>query len=224
MSVDGALSSVEKKAIKEYEHWSNVQSRDAVLKIAVFALIVLEIATVAALAFVSVRLSKQQPYIVRIGSHGEADLVRMGTQEYKPQAEEVRYFLSLFTRDFYERRRAVVRDHYLQAMWFLAAGPREIVFKEDRESNWLPKFEASADEEIDVTVNNVIPDQLTTSPYQARVEYTKQYIPNGGVPGRKERWTMIVKFELNPRVPDRVRANNPLGLLITYFQTYKEQD
>ena len=51
-----------------------------------------------------------KPLVIRINEVGRAEPVEYSTMEYRPQAPEIKYFLTQFVHDHYSRNRATVRD------------------------------------------------------------------------------------------------------------------
>ena len=51
-----------------------------------------------------------KPLVIRINEVGRAEPVEYSTMEYRPQAPEIKYFLTKFVHDHYSRNRATVRD------------------------------------------------------------------------------------------------------------------
>jgi type IV secretory pathway component VirB8 len=136
--------------------------------------------------------------------------------DYKPQAKEVRYFLTQFVTGFYGRNRKTVQDRYVESIYFLERSVADMVDASDRKTNWLPKFLASNEDNIDVLVSNVVIEELETEPCRARVEFTKIFTTTPGAEDKRERWTAEFQFRFNPEVPNNVVPHNPLGLAITY--------
>jgi type IV secretory pathway component VirB8 len=92
-----------------------------------------------------------------------------------------------------------------------------VIDARDRKSQWLPKFLASAEDDVDITVNNVVIEDLQNQPYRARVEFTKMFTAASGAESKRESWAAEFVFRINPDIPNQLIPHNPLGLAITYF-------
>ena len=79
--------------------------------------------------------------------------------------------------------------------------------------NWLPKFLTSADDDTEISVRNVVIENLQTEPYRARVEYSKIFTIRNGSESRRENWTAVFDFRFNA-VSNDFTLHNPLGLAI----------
>jgi type IV secretory pathway TrbF-like protein len=60
-----------------------------------------------------------KPLVIRINDVGRAESVEYSSLEYKPQAPEIKYFLTQFVHDYYSRNRATVRDDFARSFLFL---------------------------------------------------------------------------------------------------------
>ena len=149
---------------------------------------------------------------------GRADAVAYEDFTYKPQAPEIRYFLTHFTVDYYSRNHKTVAQRYVEALYFLDRPLFSVIDAQDRRSQWLPKFLRSSDDDMDVVVNNVVIEELRTEPYRARVEFTKIFTNSAGAETRRENWAAEFVFRINRDVPNALILHNPLGLAITYFR------
>jgi type IV secretion system protein VirB5 len=213
-----ALPPIEHAAAKHFEYYGSTLTTNTALKIALLA----ALGVIAVLSFNNLQISRAmariKPVIVRIDDVGRAEAVNDSQADYKPQAKEVRYFLTQFVTGFYGRNRKTVQDRYVESIYFLERSVADMVDASDRKTNWLPKFLASNEDNIDVLVSNVVIEELETEPYRARVEFTKVFTTTAGTEDKRERWTAEFQFRFNPEVPNNVVPHNPLGLAITYFR------
>jgi type IV secretion system protein VirB5 len=213
-----ALPPIEHAAAKHFEYYGSTLTTNTALKIALLA----ALGVIALLSFNNLRISRAmahiRPVIVRIDDVGRAEAVNDSQADYKPQAKEVRYFLTQFVTGFYGRNRKTVQDRYVESIYFLERSVADMVDASDRKTNWLPKFLASNEDNVDVLVSNVVIEELETEPYRARVEFTKVFTTTAGTEDKRERWTAEFQFRFNPEVPNNVVPHNPLGLAITYFR------
>ncbi len=211
------LPPIEHAAAKHFEYYGSTLTTNTALKIALLA----ALGVIAILSFNNLRVSRAiahiKPIVVRIDDIGRAEAVNYAQTDYKPQAKEVRYFLTQFVTGFYGRNRKTVQDRYVESIYFLERSVADIVDNSDRKTNWLPKFLASNEDNVDVSVSNVVIEELASEPHRARVEFTKVFTTISGSEDKRERWTAEFQFRFNPEVPNNVVPHNPLGLAITYF-------
>ncbi|MGI8959577.1 MAG: VirB8/TrbF family protein [Bryobacteraceae bacterium] len=130
----------------------------------------------------------------------------------------MRYFLTRFVSAYYSRNHKTVAQQYINSLYFLDRSLFSVIDARDRRTQWLPKFLASADDDVDATVNNVVIEDLQNQPYRARVEFTKVFTASSGAETKRENWAAEFVFRINPDVPNEPIPHNPLGLAITYFR------
>ena len=213
-----ALPPIEQAAHQEYEYYGSTLTTNTALK----AVVVLLAGAIAALSFALVRTSSAaahvKPLVIRVNEVGRADALAYEDFNYKPQAPEIRYFLTQFTVDYYSRNHKTVAQRYVEALYFLDRPLFSAIDARDRRSQWLPKFLRSSDDDMEVVVNNVVIEELRTEPYRARVEFTKILTNSAGAETRRENWAAEFVFRINREVPNALILHNPLGLAITYFR------
>jgi type IV secretory pathway TrbF-like protein len=214
-----ALPPIEAVAHQEYEYYASTATTNYVLKIVVLALATVIGILGVALTRASAAAAHVRPYIVRISEIGRAEAVAYQPSEYKPQAPEIRYFLTKFTHDYFSRVHQTIRNDYVNSLWFLDRQLFQQVDMRDRKTQWLPKFVASPDDDADVTVKTVAIEDLEHEPYRARVEFTKIFTNSAGAESKREQWTAEYVFRVNPNVPNEAVPHNPLGIAISYFRS-----
>ena len=164
-----ALPPIEQAAREEYEYYGSTLTTNTALK----AITVILSLVIAVLGFCLLRATNAavhvKPLIIRVNEVGRADAVAYEDFTYKPQAPEIRYFLTQFTVDYYSRNHKTVAQRYVEALYFLDRPLFSVIDAQDRRSQWLPKFLRSSDDDMDVVVNNVVIEELRTEPYRARV-------------------------------------------------------
>lgn len=212
-----ALPPIDVAAQQEYEYFGSTLTTNTALKITVVILA----AVIGILGFSLVRTASAaahvKPLVIRVNEVGRADAIAYENFDYKPQAPEIRYFLTQFAVGFYSRNHKTVQQQYVDSLYFLDRALFSAVDARDRKSQWLPKFLASSADDIDVTVNNVIIENLQNQPYRARVEFTKIFT-SAGTETKRENWAAEFVFRINPDVPNQFVTHNPLGLAISYFR------
>jgi type IV secretory pathway TrbF-like protein len=214
-----ALPPVDVPEAPEFEFHAAAVTANRALKIAVVSMAAVIAVMGLALMKTSAAAAHVRPYIVRINEVGRAEAVSYQPASYRPQAPEIRYFLSHFTQDYFARVHATVRHDYVIAQWFLDRQLFQQVDERDRKTQWLPKFLSSTDEDAEVTVSDVAIENLEQEPYRARVEFTKVFTNSAGQETKRERWTAAYVFRVNPSVPNEAIPYNPLGIAITYLRS-----
>lgn len=213
-----SLPPIELAARQEYEYYGSTLTTNTALK---FALLI-AMGVIALLGVDHVRMARiaanPQRIVVRINEVGRAEAVAYNDFAYKPQAPEIRYFLTQFVNGYYGRNHKTVREQYVNSLYFLDRQLFDVIDGQDRRSQWLPKFLTSSEDDVNVTVNNVAIEDLTTEPYRARVEFTKVFTNSTGTEVKRENWAAEFLFRFNPNVPNSLIPHNPLGLAITYFR------
>jgi type IV secretory pathway TrbF-like protein len=211
-----ALPPIEQAAREEYEYFGSTLTTNTALKAALLC----AFAVIAFLSWNTIRLSRVaasvKPLIIRINEVGRAEAVAYQNFTYKPQAPEIRYFLTTFVTGYYSRNHKTVARQYVNSLYFLDRSLFAAIDARDRRTQWLPKFLNSSDDDIDVTVNNVVLEDLQNEPYRARVEFTKVFTTVSGSETKRENWAAELVFRRNPDVPNQLILHNPLGLAITY--------
>jgi type IV secretory pathway TrbF-like protein len=213
-----ALPPIEHAVRQEYEYYGSTLTTNTALKVTVLILA----AAIAVLAWALSRAANAaahvKPLIIRVNEVGRAEALAYQDFVYKPQAPEIRYFLTQFVIGYYSRNHKTVAQQYVNSLYFLDRALFSAVDARDRKSQWLPKFLTSADDDVDVVVNNVVIEDLQTEPYRARVEFSKIFSNSSGAETRRERWAAEFVFRINPNVPNELILHNPLGITITYFR------
>lgn len=213
-----ALPPIEIAARQEYEYYGSTLTTNTALKITVVILA----SALGVMAWALMRTANAaahvKPLIIRVNDVGRADALAYQDFTYKPQAPEIRYFLTQFVIGFYSRNHITVRQQYVDSLYFLDRALFSQVDARDRRTQWLPKFLQGDDDDINVSVSNVAIEDLQIEPYRARVEFTKIFSNSAGTETKRERWTAEFVFRFNPNVPNALIPHNPLGLAITYFR------
>jgi type IV secretory pathway TrbF-like protein len=161
-----------------------------------------------------------KPLVIRINEVGRAEAVDYDATTYRPQAPELRYFLTRFVVTHFSRVRATVQREYPDSLFFLAAALADATIAANDHTREIELFltNPSADD-IDVSVKNVTLTQLTAPPYRAAIDFDKNYYSPGTRQERKrEIFVAQVEFTLRDAVPNAFIRVNPLGLQITNFR------
>jgi type IV secretory pathway TrbF-like protein len=207
------MTPIEQAAHEEYEYYGSTLTTNTALKAAVviisavIAVLGIELGRTASAA------ASVKPLIIRVNEIGRAEAIAYSDFTYRPQAPEIRYFLTQFVTGFYGRNKQTVRERYVNSLYFLDRALFSQTDAQDRRTQWLPKFVASVDDDAEVSVRNVVIENLQTEPYRARVEYTKVFTSTTGAELRRENWTAVLDFRFNA-VTNDFTLHNPLGLAI----------
>src|SRR3954467_13023192 len=100
--------------------------------------------------------SQLKPLVIRINDIGRAEAVQYDAMAYRPQAPELRYFLTQFIVKHFSRIRSTVQREYPDSLFFLEPALADATITENERSRALETFLTSASaEEIDIAVQNV---------------------------------------------------------------------
>src|SRR3954466_14699492 len=109
------------------------------------------------------RAATIKPLVVRIDQVGRAEAVQYDATVYRPQAPELRYFLTQFVVKHFSRVRATVQREYADSLFFLEPALADATIAQNEQSRTLETFltNASADD-VDIAIQNVSLSELTT--------------------------------------------------------------
>jgi type IV secretory pathway TrbF-like protein len=161
-----------------------------------------------------------KPLVVRIDDVGRAEAVQYDATTYRPQAPELRYFLTQFVVKHFSRIRATVQREFPDSLFFLEPTLADATIAQNEQSRTLETFlrDASADE-VDIVIQNVSLSELTKAPYKAAVAFQKVlYTPGTRVERKRQTHIAQIDFVMRDHVPNEFVRVNPLGLQITYFR------
>ena len=161
-----------------------------------------------------------RPLVVRIDDVGRAEAVQYDATTYRPQAPELRYFLTQFVVKHFSRIRATIQREYPDSLFFLEPSLADATIAQNDQSRTLETFltTPSADE-VDIVVQNVSLTELNKPPYNASVAFQKVlYTPGTRAERARETYVAQVDFEMREHVPNEFVRVNPLGLQVTYFR------
>src|SRR6478735_3860022 len=190
------------------------------LKIALLLTGLLAVGLLALNFRTAARAATIKPLVLRIDAVGRAEAVQYDVTAYRPQAPELRYFLTQFVVKHFSRLRATVQREYADSLFFLEPALADATIAQNEQSRVLETFltNPSADE-VDIVVQNVSLTELANPPYKASVSFQKLlYSP--GTRQERARQTFIaqIDFSLRDHVPNEFIRVNPLGLQVSYFR------
>jgi type IV secretory pathway TrbF-like protein len=190
------------------------------LKIALLLTSLVAVGLVALNFRTAARVANVKPLVIRIDSVGRAEAVAYDATAYKPQAPELRYFLTRFVALHFSRLRATIQRDYSDSLFFLDPALVDATIAQNDQSRVIETFLTNASgDEIDVDVKNVTFTELGQPPYKASVDFDKRYFTPGTRQERKRKtYVAQIDFVLRDAVPNGFVRVNPLGLQITYFR------
>ena len=190
------------------------------LKIALGLTILLAASLVVLNFRTQARYAYLKPLVIRINEVGRAEAVDYDATTYRPQAPELRYFLTRFVVMHFSRLRATVQHDYPDSLFFLAPALADATIATNDHTREIELLltNPSADD-VDVTVKNVTLTELAAPPYRAAIDFEKSYYGQGTRQERKhETYVAQVQFTLRDAVPNAFIRVNPLGMQITNFR------
>ena len=166
------------------------------------------------------RYANLRPLVVRIDEVGRAEAVQYDASSYKPQAPELRYFLTQFVVKHFSRIRATIQREYADSLFFLDNTLADATIAQNDQSRTLQTFLVNpTDDEVDIVVQNVSLSELTKPPFKAAVSFQKVfYTPGTRVERERQTYVAQIDFVMREHVPNEFVRVNPLGLQITYFR------
>jgi type IV secretion system protein VirB5 len=184
----------------------------ALVSLLALGLLVLNFRTQATFAHV-------KPLVVRIDDVGHAEAVQYDASSYRPQAPELRYFLTQFVVKHFSRIKATIQREYPDSLFFLDNALADATIAQNQQTRAIETFLTSPSDEIDIVVQNVSLSELATPPYKASVTFQKVfYTPGSRVERERQTHVAQVAFVMREHVPNEFVRVNPLGLQITYFR------
>src|SRR5205814_5129297 len=150
------------------------------LKIALVLVSLVALGLVALNFRTAAQASRVKPLVIRIDEVGRAEAVQYDALVYRPQAPELRYFLTQFIVKHFSRIRSTLQREYPDSLFFLDPALADATIAQNEQSQALEKFLTDATAlETDITVQNVSLSELTTPPYKAAVTFQKIFYTPG---------------------------------------------
>ncbi|MBI4486986.1 MAG: hypothetical protein HY655_13340 [Acidobacteria bacterium] len=160
-----------------------------------------------------------KPLVVRIDEVGRAEAVQYDASSYRPQAPELRYFLTQFVVKHFSRMKATVQREYPDSLFFLDNALADATIAQNEQSRAIETFLTSPSDETDIVVQNVSLSELATPPYKASVTFQKVfYTPGTRVERERQTHVAQIDYVMREHVPNEFVRVNPLGVQITYFR------
>jgi type IV secretory pathway TrbF-like protein len=161
-----------------------------------------------------------KPLVIRVDEVGRAEAVQYDVSAYRPQAPELRYFLTQFVVKHFSRLRATIQREYPDSLFFLDTALADATIAQNEQSRVMETFlTAPSADEVDIVVQNVSLSELTKPPYKASVAFQKVlYTPGTRAERARQTHVAHLDFVMREHVPNEFVRVNPLGLQITYFR------
>lgn len=190
------------------------------LKIALVLVSLLALALVALNFRTQAQYANVKPLVIRIDEVGRAEAVAYDAATYRPQAPELRYFLTRFVAMHFSRLRATIHRDYADSLFFLEPALADATIAQNEHTRVMETFLTNpSGDETDIEIKNVTFGELSKAPYKASVDFEKRYVAPGTRQERKrETFVAQIDFVLRDAVPNTFIRVNPLGVQITYFR------
>ena len=190
------------------------------LKIALLLISLLALGLLALNFRTQAKYASVKPLVIRIDDVGRAEAIPYDATSYRPQAPELRYFLTRFVATHFSRLRGSIQREYPDSLFFLDPGLADATIAHNEQTHVIETFLTNpAGDEVDIEVKNVTFAELSKSPYKASVDFEKRYVTPGMRQERKcETYIAQIDFVLREAVPNAFIRVNPLGLQITHFR------
>jgi type IV secretion system protein VirB5 len=161
---------------------------------------------------------QRERIVVRIDDVGRAQALGYSNLQYKPQAPEIKYFLTQFVHDYYGRKRATAREDFERSMAFLNSSLAAARMDEERKTKAIEKFLVGDADEIEIQVSNIVLADLRKPPYIAQIDVQKIFRGRDGSELKREKYVESITFSFTDQVPNALIPVNPLGLMVTYLR------
>ena len=162
-------------------------------------------------------IAQFRPIVVRINDVGNAQAVYLSEAGYRPQAAEVKHFLSDFVTKYYTHKKERLEDYY-RAKYYLSRQLGIQSWTDDQQTHWIKKLLNGQLEQTEAQVRKVSITNLDRAPYEALVDFVRiVYAPTGDQEVRREDLTATIRFMFADQVEPQMIEYNPLGLTIIDF-------
>jgi type IV secretory pathway TrbF-like protein len=84
----------------------------------------------------TVAIASFRPTVIRINELGNAQPVYLSDSVYKPQAPEVKHFVSDFVTKYYTHKKDRLSDYFL-SKYYLSRRLGTLSYQEDQQSDWV---------------------------------------------------------------------------------------
>src|SRR5438093_10257477 len=119
------------------------------LKIALVLLALLAMGLVGLNFRTQAKYANVKPLVIRIDDVGRAEAVAYDAATYRPQAPELRYFLTRFVAIHFSRLRATIQHDYPDSLFFLDPALANATIAHNDQTRFIESFLTSSDDEVD---------------------------------------------------------------------------
>src|SRR5207302_2411907 len=145
------------------------------LKIALVLLALLALGLVGLNFRTQAKYANVKPLVIRIDDVGRAEAVAYDAATYRPQAPELRYFLTRFVAMHFSRLRATIQHDYPDSLFFLTPALADATIAHNEQTRVIETFLTNpSGDEVDIDVKNVALADLAKPPYTASVEFDQR--------------------------------------------------
>lgn len=211
------VASSEISLFPDLEFHDRLERQNRLLRWSLAALAIVAVAQGAAIFRLAKATTEKVVEVIRINDIGKADAVAYADSQYKPQAPEIRYFLTEWAQNRYTRQRATTPNDFPRNYYFLTSPLAASLMATEKKD--IAQFISGGGDQNTVHVNNVHITNLESEPHTADLFLTKEFSLAPGQLARRENWIVRVQFTINPKtVKNELVPYNPLGLAIEYFR------
>src|SRR6202171_1064789 len=123
------------------------------LKIALLLVCLIAVGLLALNFRTQAKYATVKPLVIRIDDVGRAEAVAYDAAAYRPQAPELRYFLTRFVATHFSRLRATIQRDYPDSLFFLDPALANATIAQNEQSRVMETFLSSGSEdEVDIDV------------------------------------------------------------------------
>src|SRR5437868_2339531 len=117
-------------------------------------------------------IAQFRPIVVRINDLGNAQAVYLSDSSSRPQAPEVKHFLSDFVTKYYTHKKERLEDYYL-SKYYLSRQLGIQSWIDDQQTKWIKKLLNGQLEQTEAQVRKVSVTNLDKAPYEALVDFQR---------------------------------------------------
>lgn len=161
-------------------------------------------------------LATRPPIVVGINESGRLEALNYSALEFHPEKRLNQSVLVQWAELYYGRHHETIRTNRGNALFFFAPKIATAEIEQEQLHHDIANFERDHTAPyVDVHVKQVVLDDLSRSPYQARIEFTKTFHSSmTGKEEHREEWVALVTYEFHRDVQNGVIPINPFGLTI----------
>lgn len=188
------------------------------LKVALFVLSVVTLASLALLYRAQTAALRLRPLVISISDIGRGQVMNYDDFSKIPVDRVSKYYLAQWTELYYGRNHATLQRDFSQSLDFFSGPLQTATLQLVNQQKTLQTFLLDPGAaNVDIEIDAVVLEDTRQAPYRAQVEFQKVFrSPGDGTEQRRERWTANVIYSFRSEVPNAMLLTNPLGLVISY--------